>query len=565
VSLLLLSAALLGVAVSAPAKVTGEQSTSPQTGPVQVFGPFTPTEFAGDLRRLPQPPAWQPGDPIKEIPRRHLVRTEPERPPEPRGFGIDPLAALQARAPQRDARTFSSSTLNFEGMGYQFLNPPDPVGDVGRDYYIQMINGNGGSLLRFHDKATGTVITGPVALDSLGSGSCATGAGDPIVLYDHLADRWLLSEFSGAGNVLCVYVSQTSDPVTGGWYLYAFATPNFPNYPKYAVWPDGYYVSTNESSGPAVYVLDREAMLSGQAATSQRFTAVDLSGFGFQALTPADLDGDREPSPGAPGIFMRHRDTEIHGPPTRPLVDYLEIFELHVDWDTPANTTFVQTDTIAVAEFDSTLCGQSGTSCFPQPSGSHALDPLREVIMWRLPYRNFGTHEVLLGNFVTDVSALDDGAVRWFELRRQPVGVGNWTLYQEGTYSYSLSVDRWMGSIAMDGEGNIALGFNFVNDVATYASLGLTGRLATDPLGVFTASLTTVATGAGSNSSNRYGDYNSMSLDPVDDCTFWFTGEYNPSSQWGTRIATFRYATCPGELELFIGDEEAPAPAGDRR
>jgi hypothetical protein len=302
-------------------------------------------------------------------------------------------------------------------------------------------------------------------------------------------------------------------------------------------------------------------MLSGSAATMQRFTAPDLAGFGFQALTPADLDGRILPPPGMPATFMRHRDDEVHNVGSNnPTEDYLDIFEFDVDWVTPANSTFVQTGTVTVAEFDSTLCGLSTFSCFPQPSGGIGLDSLREVIMYRLPYRNFVTHEVLVGNFVTDINGLDDGAIRWFELRRQPVGVGSWTLYQEGTYSYSLSHDRWMGSIAMDGAGNIAIGFNFVNDTSTYASLGLTGREASDPLNVFTASLTTVASGGGVNGSERYGDYNSMSLDPLDDCTFWFTGEYNPTSSWGTRITTFRFDSCENPLEIFVGDEENAVP-----
>jgi hypothetical protein len=286
-----------------------------------------------------------------------------------------------------------------------------------------------------------------------------------------------------------------------------------------------------------------------------------MAGFGFQALTPANLEGRTLPPPGSPAIFMRHRDDEIHNAGSNsPTEDYLEIFEFDVDWDTPANSTFTFIDSIAVAEFDSTLCGQFSFSCFPQPGGGVGLDPLREVIMYPLPYRNFGTHEVLVGNFVTDINGLDDGAIRWFELRRQPAGVGNWTLHQEGTFSYSLSYDRWMGSIGMDGAGNIALGYNFVNDTSTHASLGLTGREASDPLGVFTNSQPPIASGGGVNGSNRYGDYNSMSLDPVDDCTFWFTGEYNPTASWGTRVATFRFARCPNELDFFLGDEDSTTP-----
>ena len=198
-----------------------------------------------------------------------------------------------------------------------------------------MINGDDGALVTIHDKTDGSVVHGPFALDGLGSGSCASGLGDPIVLYDRSADRWLLSEFADIGFHLCVYVSQSNDPIAGGWYAYDFPTPDFPDYPKYAVWPDAYYVTSNESSS-AVYALDRTNMLVGLPATSQSFTIGDLSGFGFQAVTPADLDGEDAPPTGSPAVIMRHRDTEVHGPAGNPSIDFLEMWEFHVDWATPA-------------------------------------------------------------------------------------------------------------------------------------------------------------------------------------------------------------------------------------
>ncbi len=283
-----------------------------------------------------------------------------------------------------------------------------------------------------------------------------------------------------------------------------------------------------------------------------------LAGFGFQALTPSDLDGDNSLLNGAPNYYMRHRDDEAHNPGSNnPAEDYLEIWEFDVDWVTPANSTYTQTANIAVSEFDSGLCGFFAFNCFPQPGTGVTLDPLREVIMWRLAYRNFGTHEVLVGNFVTDVTGTDVGGIRWFELRRQAAGGGVWTLHQEGTHAPGgPTLNNWMGSIAMDGAGNIALGYNVV-DSSTYPGLRYTGRLSTDTLGLMTVGTPTIVSGGGSNGSNRYGDYNALTLDPVDDCTFWFTGEYNPTTAWGTRIATFRFDRCPIDLEIFIGEEEA--------
>jgi len=345
---------------------------------------------------------------------------------------------------------FGTPIHNFDGQGYTFLNPPDTVGDVGTEHYIQMINSTG---VAVYDKHTGSLSS---SFDLTSLGGCSTGGGDPIVLFDHEADRWFLSEF-GPGSSLCIFISTTPDPL-GSYNSYLFNdTLSFPDYPKYGVWPNAYYATANENS-PTAYALDREAMLAGSPATSQRFTASSLSGFGFQTLTPADWDGNTAPPAGSPNYFMRHVDTEAHGPSGYPTEDFLEIWAFDVDWSTPANSSFVKIADISVTEFDSDLCGLTSLYAIAMPgvskcSGS-SLDPLRETIMWRLQYRNFGSHETLVGNLSTDVTGNDDSGVRWFELRK--VGAGSWTLHQEGTYAPD-SDSRWMGAIAMDGTGNILL------------------------------------------------------------------------------------------------------------
>jgi Immune inhibitor A-like, MAM domain len=513
----------------------------------EVVVPFV---FDGDVRDLPLAPEWRPGDPIKEIPRRHhfLPGQEPPSIPPPAPHR-DPLLDRQASvaaAPAGDG--FMTPILDFDGQGFTGVNPPDTVGDVGPNYYIQMINAAAGAIFTIYDKSDGSVVAGPILLSSLGAGVCASGFGDPVVLYDQLADRWLMSEFAGSGNNLCVYISQTPDP-TGSWFNYQFTTPTFPDYPKYAVWPDAYYLSTNESS-PTAYALDRTSMLAGLPATFQRFTAPSLSGFGFQALTPSDLDGAMPPPAGAPNYFMRHRDTEVHGPAGLPTEDILEMWEFHVDWLSPANSTFTGPFNISVAEFDSDLCGLTSFSCIPQPATSTRLDPLREVIMWRLQYRNTGSYQTLVGNLVTDVDGNDHAGVRWFELRRVGASVseappghgGSWSLFQEGTYAPDQE-NRWMGTIAMDTVGNIAVGYN-VSSSSVFPSLRYTGRLAADPAGTMPQGESSLVAGTASNASNRYGDYSAMSVDPVDDCTFWFTGEYNATSTWSTRIGSFKFDDC---------------------
>ncbi|HBL27659.1 MAG TPA: hypothetical protein DD490_12550, partial [Acidobacteria bacterium] len=369
---------------------------------------------------------------------------------------------------------------------------------------------------------------------------------------DQLADRWFLSEFSNSGNRMCVYISQTSDPISGGWFAYQFTAPSFPDYPKFGVWPDAYYASSNESS-PAAYAFDRIQMLAGSPATAQRFSAPDLAAFGFQALIPADADGATPPPGGAPNPFMRHRDDEAHNAGSNDTTrDFLEIWNYHVDFATPANSTFTGPVNIPVTSFDSELCGFTSFNCFPQQGSGTTLDPLREVVMNRLQYRNFGTHQTLVGNFVTDVDGTNHGGIRWFELRNTGSG---WSVHQEGTYAPDVH-SRWMGSAAMDGGGNIAVGYS-VSSTTMFPSIRYTGRRASQPLGTVEPEISIIA-GTAANGSNRWGDYAALAVDPVDDSTFWMTTQYSPASSWATRIATFKLCTPPGTPT--IGTATAAAP-----
>lgn len=435
------------------------------------------------------------------------------------------------------------------GQGFSGSYPPDPVGDVGKAYYIQMINANKGSVFTVHDKQDGSVVAGPIGLYSLGTGTCANGLGDPVVLYDSLAERWLLSEFSSSNNTLCVYVSQTADPVSGGWYAYQFVSKvSFPDYPKYAVWSDAYYLTTNENA-PGIYALDRDAMLRGDPASMQYFTVASLAGFEFQALTPADVDGGVAPPVGRPGLVARHRDDEAHDPgnndPTR---DQLELFEVWLDWQDESQSHITGPLVLPMAEFDSDVCGYNSFSCFPQPGTSKRLDPVREIIMWRLAYRNQGDRETLVGNFTVDVDGADHGGIRWFELQRSD---GDWNLLQEGTHAPDAQ-HRWMGSIAQDIKGNMALGYS-VSSESLFPSLRYAGRERADPPGVLSQTEQQLIAGEGSQVSNRWGDYSAMSIDPLDGCTFWFTGPYAPTGgRWATHIGHFRFDNCADPDFLLV-------------
>ncbi len=437
-------------------------------------------------------------------------------------------------------RAFATPQLSFDAHPFNGVVPPDPVGDVGPEHYIHATNGPDGTPVTIYDKTTGAVVAGPFLMQTLGAGTgaCAAGGGDPVVLYDHLASRWLLSEFAATDNHLCVYLSRTSDPVSGGWLAYDFAVPRFPDYPKYAVWPDGYYVTTNDVL-PTVYALDRNRMLAGLSAGSQRFRADALDGFNFQSLTPADLDGATAPPAGTPAFFVRHRDDEVTDAGANNATrDFIDVWQLQADFAVPSRSTFSLAASVPVSEFDSTLCGLTATGCIPQPGTATRLDPIREVVMWRAQYRNFGTYQTLVGTFSVDVDGSDHAGLRWFELRR--TGSGAWSLYQEGTYAPDAH-HRWLGSIAMDGSGNLALGFS-ISSATMFPGMRYTGRRRTDAPGVMTQGDVVVAAGTEAQRiAERWGDYAAMSVDPVDDCTFWFTSEYIATGgRWQTRVARFR-------------------------
>jgi hypothetical protein len=461
----------------------------------------------------------------------------------------DPLAEAQQAAAAKATRVWTVD-LNVAGIGFSGTTPADPVGDVGDEYFVQMVNAPTGSVFAVFDTSSGSMVAGPSAIENLwqGSGPCAEGWGHPGVVYDTLAQRWVLSEL-GAGNHLCVYVSQTDDPIAGGWFAYDFEFPKFPDAARIGVWADGYYVASNEDL-PAVYALERDAMIDGSAAGWQRFTAPALDGFGFNTLTPVDLDGVNLPDPAAGGIFVRHADGQLHGG-----VDRIELFELDVDWASPGNSALSGPLMFATAAFDSALCGTAG-GCVPQPGTSVVLDPGREVGSSLVRYRRFASYESLVGSFVVDTNASNHAGLRWFELRRSG---GSWSLHQEGTYSPD-DLHRWIGGMAMDRDGNLALAFNVSNASSIYPSIRATGREAADPLGVMTLAETELRGGTSAqlhgHSPELWGASTSVAVSPVDDCTIWATAAFGENDGWGTSIASFRFPSCDGGgSDLIFADD----------
>ena len=447
--------------------------------------------------------------------------------------------------------------------------PPDPVGDVGPNHYVVMSN----VYFAVWDKNE-NLLMGPLPNNSLWAGfggPCQTeNAGDPIVIYDQLADRWMLTQFSDSNPPYynCVALSTTGDP-GGTYYRWAFQTANFPDYPKYAVWPDAYYISTRESPNIGAYALNRAQMLVGNPTPQVvSFTWAESYPVG-NGLLPSDIDGFNLPPAGSPNFFA---GTQDDGGPMGAPFDAINLWEFHVDWVTPGNSTFTLAATLPVDPFDSIFpCSPGSRECIPQPGTSVKIDILsyRQRPLWRLAYRNFGDHEALVTNQSVEATPGMAG-IRWYEIRDPN---GSPFVYQQGTYAPGDGVHRWMGSIAMDNDGNMALGYSASNATSVYPSSWYTGRLAGDPLGTMPQGEGVIINGGGSQLStgHRWGDYTSMNVDPVDDCTFWYVNEYyqtTGTSNWILRVGAFKFPSCeaPAVADVTVektGTPDIVLPGGD--
>ncbi len=442
------------------------------------------------------------------------------------------------------------------------VSPPDPVGDVGPNHYVVMSNLS----FAIYNKA-GTLLFGPAANNTLWAGfggACQNeNSGDPIVLHDQIADRWILTQFTSAGPTWfnCVAISTTPDP-TGTYFRWAFTTgSNFPDYPKYGVWPDALYISTREFlngasfAGVGAYAVNRAQLIAGNPAPQVISFLVPPGATPFNigdGLVPTDLDGNDQPPAGSPNYFAGTMD--LGGPYGAPQ-DAIAWWKFVANFTTPPSSTFTLTNTIPVATFDSIFpCTPSSRECIPQPSTTRKLDILsyRQRPLHRLAYRNFGTHQSLVTNQSVEAAAGIAG-IRWYEIR-DPNGTP--TIHQQGTYAPGTTdgIHRWMGSIAMDHAGNMALGYSASN-ASVFPDVRYTGRLVTDPLGTMPQGEGIIVTGTGSQTgSARWGDYTSMNVDPVDGCTFWYTNQYVPTTSsvgWRLRAGSFKFTECiPKPVEL---------------
>src|SRR6266566_3678603 len=578
VLLVLAAAALVFLAVSPPAAAQYIPRTQRLT---PTF--YRPVAFdvSPALRSLP--PAARPlvFDPNKIIEVRPERRgSEGREAHRVKAYSADGVLQLFSSAP-----TIPAPLLTFEGLSnqdnfnlYGFrVNPPDSDGEVGPNHYVELIN----LALAVFDKQ-GNLLAGPIDTGSLWSGfaipDCTDPSGDPVVLYDQLEDRWFLSQFTTSGlndptkpfwN--CVAVSTTGDPA-GTYYRYAFETTSddifyFPDYPKYGLWRDSYILTTREFGptveyGIGVYALERDKMLAGDPNARAVKFFLDGNAPGMlplvgDGLLPPDIDGRRMPANGAPAPLVGTQDNDASYGAT---FDALNIWELNVKWQANPVASISLNTQLPVASFDSIFPGgrfpgQTSRDCLAQPgvppTANNLLDILsyRQRPTFRLAYRNFRTYESLVTN--QSVEALPGVAgARWYEIRRTG---GTYSVYQQGTYAPNDGVHRWMGSVAMDKKGDIALGYSVVNGTNVYPGIRYTGRLAGDTLGEMTLGEGTIIDGSGvqRTTNSRWGDYTDITVDPTDDCTFWYVNEYytlagqqSSLAGWQTRIASFKLPGC---------------------
>ena len=446
--------------------------------------------------------------------------------------------------------------LNFIGLGTGFpgytvnLAPPDTNAAVGPTQVVETVNVS----YAVFDKTTGGLVAGPFSLTSLFnsvSNNCKNGfTSDPVVLYDKANGRWVITYLAATNGgpigvskpfLQCFAVSTSSD-ATGTYNLYAFDLSGLAggtagalnDYGKMGIWPDAYYMAFNEFTastgafvGAAPCAFQSSAMVAGAAATGVCFLPIGTE----DSLLPSDSDGLPPPA-GSPAFYVG----TLNGS------NSFNLWKFHVDFVNTANSTFTGPTTLTTAAY-SEACG--GGACIPQPPGGEVLDTLADRMMHRAAYRNLSNlatpHEAIVVSHA--VTAGTSSGVRWYEIR-DPNGTP--TIFQQGTFAPDTNF-RWMSSIAMDKLGDIAVGYS-LSSSSVRPSIRVTNRTPNMALGTLSAEQAMVnGTGVQQSTQNRWGDYSSMSVDPVDDCTFWYAQEYiktTGSFNWSTRLASFKLRRC---------------------
>ena len=530
---------ILGAVSSLPLTVVQSQSETAQQNRAQVSHAVHFDKTPKPLREM-----FDTGEPQKPI--RGGRDFEPGR-PQPVGNAnrefTDPLAAKGFGLPSALAEP-KASTIGVPVDPQARVAPPDTTGDVGPNHYVQWVNlrysvytltRDANNEITAFNLVAGFPKQGNVVWQGFG-GRCQTdNDGDPIVQYDQLADRWVLTQFAVSGQPFtqCVAVSTSPDP-TGTYFRYAFSyNREFNDYPKMGVWPDAYYITYNmfrngaQFRGNTVCALERAQMLAGGAARQ----ACVSTGTSHHSLVPADLEGTTLPA-GTPNLLLSMTTSAVN------------LWRFTVNWGAGTGTLSGPTN-LGVAAF-SRACG--GGACIPQPGTSQRLDSLADRLMYRLSYRNFGTHEAMVINHA--VTSGTGVGIRWYEFRNaagQTMASATPVINQQGTFAPTTDF-RWMGSAALDKTGGIAVGYNISNASTIIPSIRYAYRGPADPLGTM-GNETNALVGLGIQTGGlaRWGDYSTISVDPVDGCTMVFTTQFQPANgsfNWSTFIHSFKLSTC---------------------
>jgi len=565
------SAALSAAAVFAVITFAGSApraQTAPSAGPqARVVRLQQGRPFHGDLRQLPDrlPPQ-----------REHRpVENEREEPSLSRGGG-DPAAQTSAPAAPAPAPGTGSGAGNFAGLDFAHWGdgwPPDPNGDVGPIYYIQTVNTSVG-VFRKSDGIQVAAFSFDTLMGqgNLGNACDNQNFGDPVVVWDAGADRWIISNFAfatNAGNPVapyfeCFAVSRTGDPVNGGWNFYALQTTDlFPDYPKLGVWPDGLYLTANMFSANTfknvrVWALDKTQMYAGVAASAVTFNLPSkVQGVSvFTGIPSTYHTATGTPPAGRPNFISVIWSSKI-----------ARIWKFHVDWSNTANSTLTGPSNVTLASWG------VGPSSVPAKSGN-ALDTLRERLMVQNQYTNLaGAESLWLTHTVANPGNVALTSPRWYQLAVTGGTVVTSGPLQQSTWAPDSTVARWMPSLAVDKDGNMAIGYSVASSTL-FPGIRYAGRLATDPANTLGQTETSLIEGTASQCcnfsdgtvNNRWGDYSAMTIDP-DGCTFWYTTEYYQSPQpaslaadnWQTRIGSFKFAGCTPNASALQGSATSSA------
>ncbi|MFY9309501.1 MAG: T9SS type A sorting domain-containing protein [Bacteroidia bacterium] len=481
-------------------------------------------------------------EPLKELAKKYPATDQKQRKsPERKGRSqIKKTTSLSEPDPvvqkQHGSRIPAPPIANWQGLGNiadGIGGPYDPSGAAGPNHFVQAINFS----FRVYDK-TGNPLMAELDLSSMWTGS--NGNGDPVVLYDKFADRWLISQIQVDTREIMMAVSTTPDP-TGTYYKYSFvpSSVDFVDYPRLSIWTDGYYLSYN-AQDKKIVVFDRNKMIAGDSTAGMIVKTIpSFPDNGFFSPLGSDADGQLPPN-GTPSYFFIMEDDSWGN------ADRIHILAMTTDWATPSNTSYTL-DTLLTAPFNShfSFIYQD----IPQKNESQLLDGITGAFMQRAPYRiwtNYNSVLLCCAVNVAEPDSVNQAAIRWYELRQNNTS-GEWSIYQQGTYAPDTE-SRWVASMAMDDDGNIGIAYS-ISGTNTYPSIGFTGRLASDPPGVFTFNEQIAATGQSSQPFiERWGDYSQTSLDP-DGHTFWHTGTYRDATKTRTRIFSFDMTSLSGIKE----------------